>query len=56
MPDNHIPEGTVIGALSFVPMRFKFEEWAVYAGCPVKKVGERNKDKVLEPLKNIIDI
>src|ERR1700740_1425576 len=31
MPGNHVPEGTVIGALSFVPPRFGFEAWAVYA-------------------------
>jgi hypothetical protein len=30
MPGNHIPEGTVIGALSFVPAGFSFEPWAVY--------------------------
>jgi acetyltransferase-like isoleucine patch superfamily enzyme len=53
MPDNMIPEGTVIGALSFVPMRFKFDEWSVYAGCPVRKVGERNKEAVLKPLKDL---
>src|SRR5262245_4539506 len=25
MPGNHVPEGTVIGALSFVPANFRFE-------------------------------
>jgi acetyltransferase-like isoleucine patch superfamily enzyme len=43
MPDNMVPEGTVIGALSFVPPRFRFEPWAVYAGIPVQKIGERNR-------------
>ena len=47
MPDNIIPEGTVIGALSYVPPKFKFEKWAVYAGTPIKFVKLRNRDNVL---------
>lgn len=46
MPDNHVPEGTVIGALSFVPPRFAFEPWSVYAGVPVRRVGARNRQAV----------
>lgn len=46
MPDNDIPEGTVIGALSFVPARFVFEPWAVYAGTPIRRVGDRNREAV----------
>lgn len=52
MPNNHIPEGTVIGALSFVPPNFKFDPWSIYAGCPVRKVGTRDKEQILKPLKN----
>jgi len=48
MPDNTVPEGTVIGALSFVPSRFAFEPWSVYAGVPIRRVGERNRAAVLE--------
>jgi acetyltransferase-like isoleucine patch superfamily enzyme len=48
MPDNHIPEGTVIGALSFVPVRFSFEPWAVYAGVPIRKRRDRNRVAVVE--------
>ncbi|MFW5721577.1 MAG: acyltransferase [Bacteroidota bacterium] len=48
MPNNHIPEGTVIGAMSFVPYNFKFEPWTVYAGTPIKKIKSRNKENVLE--------
>jgi acetyltransferase-like isoleucine patch superfamily enzyme len=48
MPDNDVPEGTVIGALSFVPARFAFEPWSVYAGVPIRKVGERNRAAVVE--------
>jgi len=46
MPSNRIPEGTVIGALSFVPADFRFEPWSVYAGIPIRRVGERNGDAV----------
>ena len=48
MPANDIPEGTVIGALSFVPARFAFEPWSVYAGTPVRRIGERNRAAVLD--------
>jgi len=47
MPDNHIPEGTVIGALSFVPPRSRLKPWTVYAGVPVRPVGRRNRARVL---------
>jgi acetyltransferase-like isoleucine patch superfamily enzyme len=53
MPDNHIPEGTSIGALSFVPARFSFEPWTVYAGTPIKKVRARNKANVLAQVERI---
>ena len=47
MPGNHVPEGTIIGALSYVPARFTLEPWAVYAGIPVRRLGDRNRDEVL---------
>lgn len=50
MPRNHVPEGTVIGALSFVPTDFDFEPWSVYAGTPVHKIGARDRDSVLRQL------
>lgn len=53
MPDNRIPEGTVVGALSFVPQGFKFEPWSVYAGIPLRKVGNRNRDMVLKQVEKI---
>lgn len=46
MPGNHVPEGTVIGALSFVPARFAFEPWAVYAGIPIRRISARNRQAV----------
>lgn len=48
MPGNIVPEGTVIGALSFVPPSFTFEPWSVYAGMPVRQVGRRNRVSVKE--------
>jgi len=50
MPDNHVPEGTVIGALSFVPAGFRFEPWCVYAGVPVRKIGSRDREAVLSQM------
>jgi acetyltransferase-like isoleucine patch superfamily enzyme len=47
MPDNHIPEGTAIGALSFVPPRYPFEPWTVYAGVPIRPLKKRNRAAVL---------
>jgi len=48
MPKNTIPEGAVIGALSFVPIAFDFHPWSVYAGVPLRYLGPRNRDNVLE--------
>lgn len=47
MPDNDIPEGTTIGALSFVPSKFAFEPWTVYAGIPIRRISARDRDGVL---------
>jgi acetyltransferase-like isoleucine patch superfamily enzyme len=47
MPENTIPEGTAIGALSFVPPAFSFEPWTVYAGVPIRPLRARNRDNVL---------
>ncbi|MFI3241525.1 MAG: hypothetical protein R3Y43_03050 [Alphaproteobacteria bacterium] len=53
MPDNHIPEGTVIGALSYVPPRYTFEPWTVYSGNPIKPIKKRNKENVMKTLEKI---
>lgn len=53
MPKNHVPEGTVIGALSFVPAGFSFRPWAVYAGIPIRFIRERNKRNVIEASQRI---
>ena len=48
MPGNHVPEGTVIGALSFVPGGFTFEPWTVYAGVPIRLIRPRNRADVMD--------
>lgn len=53
MPDNDVPEGTVVGALSFVPPRFRFEPWSVYAGTPVRRVKARNRASVLAEVERV---
>ncbi|MFQ5918379.1 MAG: acyltransferase, partial [Candidatus Binatia bacterium] len=50
MPDNVIPEGSVIGALSFVPARFDFSPWTVYGGVPIRPLRPRDQDSVLRQL------
>ena len=53
MPNNHIPEGVTIGALSFVPPHYHFEPWTVYAGCPIHPVRKRNKANILKTLERL---
>jgi acetyltransferase-like isoleucine patch superfamily enzyme len=51
MPNNHIPEGTVIGALSFVPVAFDLRPWSVYAGIPIRLIGPRNHESVMKQVR-----
>jgi acetyltransferase-like isoleucine patch superfamily enzyme len=53
MPRNHLPDGTAIGALSFVPPDFPFQPWSVYAGIPIRRIADRNRDKVLEQVRKL---
>lgn len=53
MPRNHIPEGTVIGALSFVPAAFDFKPWSVYAGTPIRLIGPRDRQSVLTQVEKL---
>jgi acetyltransferase-like isoleucine patch superfamily enzyme len=48
MPGNHLPEGTAIGALSFVPAAFEFRPWSVYTGIPIRFLRPRNQESVME--------
>lgn len=54
MPDNNIPNGVAIGAMSFVPARFQFEPWSVYAGIPIRKIKERNRKRVLDQVAKLL--
>lgn len=47
MPANQIPIGTVIGALSFVPPEYPFDEWSVYAGTPIRYIKPRSRENIL---------
>jgi acetyltransferase-like isoleucine patch superfamily enzyme len=47
MPQNTLPEGVAVGALSFVPPNFPFEAWTVYAGTPIRRLKARDRDSVL---------
>ncbi|MBI3318966.1 MAG: hypothetical protein HYZ89_00015 [Candidatus Omnitrophica bacterium] len=53
MPRNHLPEGTAIGALSFVPPDFPFKPWSVYAGTPIRFVKPRDRESVLRQVDKI---
>jgi len=53
MPNNYIPEGAVLGALSFAPPAFEFQPWSVYAGIPLRFVRPRNRDSVVEQVKRL---
>ena len=46
LPDNVIPEGVSIGALSLVPAKYDFEPWTVYAGIPIRPRQKRNREAV----------
>lgn len=54
MPGVYIPEGTVIGACSFVRCK-KLLPWSVYAGNPLKYICKRNKELVLKQVENILN-
>jgi acetyltransferase-like isoleucine patch superfamily enzyme len=48
MPNNNLPAGTAVGALSFVPAAFEFRPWSVYAGIPIRFVRPRNQESVMQ--------
>ncbi len=53
MPGNTIPDGTVVGAVSFVPAGYRFKPWKVYGGSPIRPLGRRNKARVLRQAKEL---
>ena len=56
MPGNAIPEGTTVGALSFVPAGYRFEPWTVYAGIPIRRVASRDKEAVLRQVRRLEEL
>ena len=54
MPGNDIPEGVAIGASSSLPVGFEFEPWTVYAGVPIARIANRNRDGVLRQVEEFI--
>lgn len=53
MPCNHVPTGTAICAMSFVPAGFNFRPWSVYGGIPIRFIRPRNRESVLEQLRRL---
>ena len=53
MPQNAVPDGVAIGALSFVPADFEFEPWTVYAGVPIRPLRTRNREAVLAQVRQL---
>lgn len=53
MPNVLVDVGAVVGAGSFVPVDRHLKPWTVYAGQPVRKVGMRNKRRVIEEAKKL---
>jgi acetyltransferase-like isoleucine patch superfamily enzyme len=53
LPNNRLPEGTAIGALSLVPASFEFEPWTVYAGIPIRRIRPRNRQRVMEQVRQL---
>ena len=53
LPDNRLPEGTAIGALSLVPAGFTFEPWMVYAGIPIRPIRKRNRERVMQQVRQL---
>lgn len=55
MPDNDIPEGVAIGALSYVPSRSRLEPWTVYAGIPIRPIRARDRDRVMTQATRLLE-
>lgn len=54
MAGTIIGEGAVVGACSYVKPKSVLEAWAIYAGAPARKIGERNRDEVLRREKEFL--
>lgn len=47
LPGVVIPDGVVVGAMSLVLQDTHLRPWSVYAGCPVRLLRVRHKEKIL---------
>lgn len=47
LPGASIPIGTVVGAMSLVLQDTHLSPWSIYAGCPVRRLRERPRERVL---------
>jgi acetyltransferase-like isoleucine patch superfamily enzyme len=48
LPGVTIPDGVVVGAMSLVLEDTELEPWGVYAGCPVRKLRDRPRERILK--------
>jgi galactoside O-acetyltransferase len=46
MAGAEIGDGVIVGACSFVPPFAKLDDYGIYVGCPVRKVGMRPRELV----------
>jgi acetyltransferase-like isoleucine patch superfamily enzyme len=53
MPAVVIPDGTVVGALSYVAPRTELAPWSVYAGVPARRIKARDRDAVLREVERL---
>ena len=53
MPGVILPEGCAVGALSYVPAFAELEPWSVYAGVPVRRVADRNRERALSQAEHL---
>jgi galactoside O-acetyltransferase len=51
LPGVNLSEGCVVGAASLVNK--SLEEWTIYAGVPAKRIKQRNRDAILNLIKNL---
>jgi acetyltransferase-like isoleucine patch superfamily enzyme len=53
LPGVSMPEGSVLGANGLLKSTTKLEKWAIYAGCPARKIGERDGAAVINREKQL---
>jgi len=53
LPNNTIPEGVAIGALSLVPPEFQFEKYTYYSGNPIIPKKKRDRNRILKQAQEV---